>query len=98
MPDRLGHLPGGGQIVADDTTDSLTATEDLEQVFLRVTTSDVVEDEAAADEHAKAAADGAEDVAENNESTASAGDVAEENELTAGHHGASPTNDNGGGE
>ncbi len=87
-----------GQIVADDTTDSLTATEDLEQVFLRVTTSDVVEDEAAADEHAKAAADGAEDVAENNESTASAGDVAEENELTAGHHGASPTNDNGGGE
>ena len=40
-----------GQIVADDTTDSLTATEDLEQVFLRVTTSDVAEDDAAAAEH-----------------------------------------------
>ncbi len=29
-----------GRIVAEDTTDSLTATEDLEQVFLRVTTAD----------------------------------------------------------
>jgi len=30
-----------GRIVTEDTTDSLTATEDLEQVFLRVTTSDI---------------------------------------------------------
>ena len=36
-----------GRIVADDTTDSLTASEDLETVFLRVTTGDepVVEEE-----------------------------------------------------
>jgi len=34
-----------GQIVVEDTTDSLTATEDLEQVFLRVTSGDVVADE-----------------------------------------------------
>jgi ABC-2 type transport system ATP-binding protein len=33
-----------GRIVAEDTTGSLTATEDLEQVFLRVTTSDIAED------------------------------------------------------
>jgi len=33
-----------GRVVAEDTTDSLTATEDLEQVFLRVTTSDVAAD------------------------------------------------------
>ncbi len=39
-----------GRIVAEDTTDSLTATEDLEQVFLRVTTADVVDDEMAAAE------------------------------------------------
>lgn len=37
-----------GSIVAEDTTDSLTATEDLEQVFLRVTTSDVADEEVAA--------------------------------------------------
>jgi ABC-2 type transport system ATP-binding protein len=36
-----------GRIVAEDTTDSLTATEDLEQVFLRVTMSDVAADEEA---------------------------------------------------
>jgi len=37
-----------GRIVAEDQLDSLTATEDLEQVFLRVTTGDaVVEEEAA---------------------------------------------------
>jgi ABC-2 type transport system ATP-binding protein len=41
-----------GQIVAEDTTDSLTATEDLEQVFLRVTTSDVLADEQAVAEAA----------------------------------------------
>ncbi len=74
-----------GQIVADDTTDSLTATEDLEQVFLRVTTSDVTEDEAAADEHVEAAADEADR------------DVAEDNESTDDDDEASPTNDNGGG-
>jgi ABC-2 type transport system ATP-binding protein len=44
-----------GQIVAEDTTDSLTAAEDLEQVFLRVTTGDVVADEEAV---AEAAGDG----------------------------------------
>ncbi len=36
-----------GRIVAEDQLDSLTATEDLEQVFLRVTTGDAVTDEEA---------------------------------------------------
>lgn len=44
-----------GQIVAEDTTDSLTATEDLEQVFLRVTASDVVADEEAPAEASESA-------------------------------------------
>ena len=34
-----------GRIVAEDTTDSLTATEDLEAVFMRVTTGDVADHE-----------------------------------------------------
>jgi len=67
-----------GQIVAEDTTDSLTATEDLEQVFLRVTTSDVAADEEAlaeesatqaAIEEAKAAAVSAKEDALNSESS-----------------------------
>ncbi len=50
-----------GEIVAEDTTDSLTATEDLEHVFLRVTASDVVADgDAAAEEPGAAEATGAE--------------------------------------
>ncbi|NKB88715.1 MAG: ATP-binding cassette domain-containing protein [Acidobacteria bacterium] len=48
-----------GEIVAEDTTDSLTATEDLEQVFLRVTTSDVVADEEAVAESTHAEPDDA---------------------------------------
>jgi len=39
-----------GEIVVEETTDSLTAAEDLEHVFLRVTASDVVADEEAAAE------------------------------------------------
>ena len=34
-----------GRIVAEDTVDSLTASEDLEQVFLRVTTADNADEE-----------------------------------------------------
>ena len=37
-----------GRIVAEDTIDSLTASEDLEQVFLRVTTADTADEEAVA--------------------------------------------------
>lgn len=37
-----------GRIVAEDTIDSLTATEDLEHMFLRVTASDITADEEAA--------------------------------------------------
>jgi ABC-2 type transport system ATP-binding protein len=44
-----------GQIVAEEGIDSLTATEDLEQVFLRVTTGDVAEDERAYEETTAAA-------------------------------------------
>jgi len=39
-----------GEIVAEDTVDSLTASEDLEHMFLRVTASDVVADDEAAAE------------------------------------------------
>jgi len=44
-----------GRIVAEDTIDSLTATEDLEHMFLRVTASDVVADEEATAELAETA-------------------------------------------
>lgn len=45
-----------GRIVADDSIESLTANEDLEHMFLRVTASDVVADEEAnADDSAPAA-------------------------------------------
>jgi ABC-2 type transport system ATP-binding protein len=44
-----------GQIVAEDTVDSLTATEDLEHMFLRVTASDVVADEEAVAERSESA-------------------------------------------
>jgi len=77
-----------GQIVADDTTDSLTATEDLEQVFLRVTTSDVAEDEDATAEHMQtAAAEPAPHAAEDDASDATTDDAA-----------SFPTHDNGDGE
>ena len=81
-----------GEIVADDTTDSLTATEDLEQVFLRVTTSDVAEDEAAAAEQAQTAAD-------ETAPAAATGDSAEHDSSGAadGDDATSPTHDNGGG-
>ncbi len=76
-----------GQIVADDTTDSLTASEDLEQVFLRVTASDVAEDDAAAAEHMSGAAD----------DPVAGADANEPEDSEADDDTPSPTADNGGG-
>jgi ABC-2 type transport system ATP-binding protein len=45
-----------GRIVADDSIESLTANEDLEHMFLRVTASDVVADEEANADDSKPAA------------------------------------------
>lgn len=48
-----------GQIVVEDTTESLTAGEDLEHLFLRVTSSDVADEKAAAEEPDEAKEEGA---------------------------------------